>query len=91
MQGFARHSFFGLFLGSKKRAFWAHFALKPLLACCEGSSLEIPSLRPSRQSLYNKKDVVLRRGITDGFYFRDTVRAEGIKSHAVLRIDEVFI
>ena len=48
------------------------------------------SLRPSRLSLYDKQDLILWWWPPDRLYFLHTVRAQGVKTHAVLCVDEVF-
>ncbi len=53
--------------------------------------MAIPSLRASRLSLHDKEEIVFWRGAANGFHFRDTGRAEGIKPHAILRLAEICI
>src|SRR5258706_15613930 len=89
-QAFARGSFFeGIFL-PKCPSFFARIVLFALLEPCERRRSAMASLRLSRLSLYHEEYLILWRGITTFFYFLHTVRAQGVKTHAVLCVDEVF-
>src|SRR2546425_7075362 len=90
MQYFARGSFLGGFFPPKTPSCGRHFAFKYLLEPCERRRSEGSSLRLSRLSLYDEEDLLLWRRIANGFDFRHTGGAEGVKTHTVLRIDEIF-
>src|SRR6266446_6120786 len=79
-----------LFGRKKRRAYRNVLVFLPLLEPCERRRSERSSLRLSRLSLYDEEDLLLWRRIANGFYFRHTGGAEGVKTHAVLCVDEVF-
>ncbi len=91
MQAFARGSFWEGLFWSKIFPFFAKIVLLALLEPCERLCSAKPSLRLSRLSLYDKENLIFWRRISDGFYFRHAVRTEGIKTHAVLSIDKIFV
>ena len=64
--------------------------MKPLLERREGRRLEMVSLRPSRLSLDDKQNLILWWWPPDRLYFLHTVGAQGVKTHAVLCVVEVF-
>ncbi len=91
MQAFARGSFLEGLFWSKIFPFFAKIVLLALLEPCERLCSASPSLRLSRLSLNDKKNLIPWRRITNSFYFRHAVRTEGIKTHTVLRIDKIFV
>ena len=62
-----------------------------LLEPCEARSVEQSLLRASRLRLDDEQELILWWWSTDRFDFRHTVGAEGVKTHAVLCIDEILL
>ena len=90
MQAFARGSKKEAVFGEIQKSFLSKRVFPPLLETCERRRSAMSSLSLSRLSLDYEEDIILWRRIPDGFDFRDTVGAQGIKSHAVLCVDEIF-